>query len=133
MIIPEVIYSTVANKCPRCHKGQVFKSSNPYSFGRIFDMEEVCSCCELRYEREPGFFFGAMYVSYALFAGIFINWFLIDLLWLHLEPMTLFGLVAGTMALLFPLAFRWARLLWLNFFVRYEKKYRTHLKITVRN
>lgn len=123
MIVPEVIYSTVANKCPRCHKGKLFKSDNPYKFNGTFEMNETCSHCNLKYEREPGFFFGAMYVSYALLAGTFIIWFLVDLIWLHFDPIVLFSIVVSTMLVLFPLAFRWARLIWLNFFVRYDKKY----------
>ena len=29
-------------------------------------MQEECSVCHLRYEREPGYFLGAMYISYGL-------------------------------------------------------------------
>jgi hypothetical protein len=29
-------------------------------------MFESCSVCHLRYEREPGYFLGAMYISYGL-------------------------------------------------------------------
>lgn len=125
MIVPEVIYSTVANKCPRCHKGKFFESNNLYQLNGAFKMHEDCNHCNLKYEREPGFFFGAMYVSYALLAGIFIIWFLIDLIWLQLEPIVLFSIVVASMLALFPLAFRWARSIWINFFVRYDKKYST--------
>ncbi|MDI9339631.1 MAG: DUF983 domain-containing protein [Sediminibacterium sp.] len=123
MILPEVFYSTVANKCPRCHKGKVFSSRNPYNFSNGLHMNERCSKCDLKYEREPGFFYGALYVSYALMSGIFILWFVSDLLWLHMETTTLLICVITTMLVSFPLMFRWARTLWLNFFVRYDKTY----------
>jgi hypothetical protein len=29
-------------------------------------MHQRCSVCDLKYEREPGYFLGAMYISYAL-------------------------------------------------------------------
>jgi hypothetical protein len=32
-------------------------------------MYECCSVCDLKYEREPGYFLGAMYISYALALG----------------------------------------------------------------
>ena len=35
-------------------------------------MNEHCSECGLRYEVEPGFFYGAMYVSYAFTVGIML-------------------------------------------------------------
>lgn len=84
-------------------------------------MNEECSYCGLNYEREPGFFYGAMYVSYGLMSGILIIWYIADLLWLHLSALVLFLLVVASLLLFFPVAFRWARIIWLNFFVRYEK------------
>jgi hypothetical protein len=35
-------------------------------------MEEKCSACGMRYEVEPGFFYGAMYISYAFTVGIML-------------------------------------------------------------
>lgn len=123
MKIAEIIYSTAANKCPRCHKGKVFENNNPYSFKHPLKMNESCSECHLKYEREPGFFYGALYVSYALMAGIFILWFVADLLWIHMDAILLAVSVTASMLVLFPVVFRSARIIWLNFFVRFEKKY----------
>ena len=51
-------------KCPRCRKGPVFSGST-YSFkGQVTN--EYCSHCNLRFEREPGFFYVAMFISYAM-------------------------------------------------------------------
>jgi uncharacterized protein (DUF983 family) len=45
--------------CPRCHEGKVF--------GNMFlNMHEACPSCNLHFEREPGYFLGAMYFSYGL-------------------------------------------------------------------
>ena len=33
-------------------------------------MHDHCPVCDLRFDREPGYFLGAMYVSYALALGI---------------------------------------------------------------
>lgn len=133
MIVPEIIYSTAANKCPRCHKGKVFVNNNPYSLKKPFDMKDSCSECNLKYEREPGFFYGALYVSYALMAGIFIIWFLTDLLWIHMDAVPLAILVVSTMLVMFPLVFRSARIIWLNFFVRFDKTYSNKNKVTGRS
>ena len=49
--------------CPRCRIGSIFR----YSIFRGFPkMNERCPVCDLKFEREPGYFLGAMYVSYAL-------------------------------------------------------------------
>jgi uncharacterized protein (DUF983 family) len=130
MKVPELIFSTVANKCPRCHKGSMFATNNPYRLNRAFLMHEECSVCRLKYEREPGFFYGALYVSYALMSGIFILWFVADLIWLQWDAVSLSSWVVVTMIVFFPLAFRWARLIWINFFVRYDKeKHNKHIHI----
>lgn len=121
MIIPEITYSVLKNKCPRCHKGKIFVSNNPYDPWKFSKMHDSCSECHLHYEKEPGFFYGALYVSYALMAGIFIIWFVADLLWLHMDAFVLALSVVGSMLILFPIVYRWARIIWLNFFVRYEK------------
>jgi uncharacterized protein (DUF983 family) len=64
-------WSTVADilsqRCPRCRAGHIFG----YSIFRGFPkMQERCPVCDLRFDREPGYFLGAMYVSYALALGI---------------------------------------------------------------
>jgi len=122
MILYDIFYSTLANKCPRCHKGDIFVSGNSYNLKLFSRMHEKCSYCGLEYEREPGFFYGAMYVSYGLMSGIFIVLFVADSLWFHLPTPVLLSLVVGSMLILFPVAFRWARIIWLNFFVRYDKE-----------
>ncbi|QQL48715.1 DUF983 domain-containing protein [Mucilaginibacter ginkgonis] len=50
-------------KCPRCRRGDMFTGAT-YSFkGR---MNELCPRCGMKFEIEPGYFYAAMYVSYAL-------------------------------------------------------------------
>jgi uncharacterized protein (DUF983 family) len=50
-------------RCPRCRRGNIFR----YSIFRGFPkMHERCPVCDLKFEREPGYFLGAMYVSYVL-------------------------------------------------------------------
>ena len=62
------------HRCPRCRVGKIFRHSIFLGFPK---MHECCSVCHLRYERESGYFLGAMYISYgvalpivALIAGL---------------------------------------------------------------
>ena len=121
MIITDVIYSVVANKCPHCHKGKVFSINNPYNLRYAFTMNETCSECGLKYEREPGFFYGSMYANYALTSGLFIVLYLSDAFWFHLETWVLLTIIVVAILGLYPVTYRWGRLLWLNFFTRYDK------------
>ena len=50
-------------RCPRCRRGKIFVSSVFLGFPK---MHERCPVCLLRFEREPGYFLGAMYISYGL-------------------------------------------------------------------
>lgn len=123
MRIPEIVYSSVLNKCPRCHKGQVFEYNNPYRLGSMFKIHKTCSHCELRYEREPSFFYGAMYASYALTSGWFIIWFFIDMFFLHLDTLNFAIFITLSIIALSPLTIRLSRLLWLNFFNKYDNSF----------
>ncbi|MDH5826199.1 DUF983 domain-containing protein [Sphingobacterium faecium] len=49
--------------CPRCRKGPIF-TGNTYGF-KTQKMNTHCDYCGLRYEREPGYFYVSMFVSYA--------------------------------------------------------------------
>ena len=51
-------------KCPRCREGDIFPAKL-FSFN-LQKTNENCSHCGLRYEREPGYYYVAMFVSYAL-------------------------------------------------------------------
>ena len=61
---PSQFSAALHAKCPRCRRGDLFANSM-YGF-RTQVMHKECSYCGLRYEREPGYFYVAMFVSYAL-------------------------------------------------------------------
>ena len=49
-------------KCPRCRRGDLFKTS---MYGiKSQKMHQACPKCNLRFEVEPGYFYAAMYVAY---------------------------------------------------------------------
>jgi len=124
MKIVNIFYSTFSNKCPRCHQGDVFKEKNPYKLNKMFSLHETCSHCQLKYEREPSFFYGAMYVSYALTSGWFIIWYLIYLFYLSQFDTLYFALLVSlSILVLSPITLRLSRLIWLNFFYSFDKKF----------
>jgi len=119
MLITNITYSVLFNKCPQCHQGNVLKYP-PYKLNKLLDTEEQCSHCNLKFDKEPGFFYGALYVSYALTSGIFIVAYLLQVMFLN-WPITKFAIAMVSLLLLtFPLIARWSRVLWLNFFVKYN-------------
>jgi len=123
MIIVNILYSMLMNKCSRCHKGDVFVSKNPYNFKNMFNVHKACSHCNLTYEREPSFFYGAMYVSYAISSGWFIIWYALENFVLNWETIHFALFVTGFVIVVSPLTLRWSRLIWLNFFFKYKKEF----------
>ena len=76
-------------------------------------MNECCSICGLKFEREQGYFLGAMYISYALALGVILLW--AALLWLELR-WPLQNIVICAVLLFLPLApslTLFARVLWI--------------------
>ena len=58
-------------KCPRCGRGSLYK--------KAFRMNDTCSVCGLKFEREQGYFVGAIYVNYAATVFVAISgFFLLD-------------------------------------------------------
>jgi uncharacterized protein (DUF983 family) len=123
MIKGTKLYSILRNKCPKCHEGQFFETNNPYNLASMSKMPEKCPECGQKYEPETGFFFGAMYVSYALGVAEFVTvWVAYSVLSSEMNAGILIALILGTLVILFPLNFRLARLVWINFFVKYTGK-----------
>ncbi len=119
------LQAVLEGKCPRCRVGYMFPYG-PFNIKKMGQSNEVCSHCGLKYEREPGFFYGAMYVSYAVSVAIllvttFVLYFLFD------DPsLTAYILTVGVIAiLLYPLNFRYSRILFLHVFggIDYDPQY----------
>lgn len=101
--------------CPRCRQGKIFKK--PFYSPRGFDeMYEYCPHCGLRYEVEPGYFIGAMYVSYAISGGVaLVLGFLIFYLGNDPDSWVYASIVAPVMIIIAPVNFRISRVIWLHY------------------
>lgn len=115
------LYSIFALKCPRCHEGEMFETGS-WSFVKPFDMLHQCPKCRLNYFPEPGYYYGAMFISYIwtgwfclLFVGLF-HWIL------GWSQTAAFSLLIVFLAVNFVYIFRISRLMWINFNVKYDPK-----------
>jgi len=101
----------LTGKCPRCCRGRIFK---PVWGRTIMSMNPDCPNCGLHFEREPGYFVGAMYVSYTIGVALVLPVALVLILlagW-GVVPVTIIAILETLV--LMPLAFRWARVFWLH-------------------
>ena len=90
-------------------------------FRTFWRMHENCPECGLLFEREPGFFYGAMYFSYGI--GLVVATPVA--IWMFLkgfsEPV-IFGAMIGLLAVLSPLLYRYSRVAWMHFDQRFDPR-----------
>src|SRR5688572_7617008 len=98
--------------CPRCRRGPIFRA--PLWRG-ILAMHERCPVCALKFEREPGYFVGAMYIAYGLMLPPAVLIYLA--IWRFADWSPNVSLLCTFVAYLplVPPVMRWARVLWLYF------------------
>jgi uncharacterized protein (DUF983 family) len=102
-------------KCPRCREGKMFEHT-VFSVN-FMDMHENCPKCGLHYEVEKGFFWGAMYFSYALTVAIFIAGFFGTRLLIDAPTLTDFlRNILIPIVLFAPASYRISRILMLHLF-----------------
>ncbi|MDX2360265.1 MAG: DUF983 domain-containing protein [Crocinitomicaceae bacterium] len=109
-------------KCPRCQEGDFFKS-NPYDLKKAGDIYTNCSHCDLKYSKEPGFYFGAMFVSYALAVALFVTiWVSMSLFAPQVSVWWQIGIIIGASIILSPYLYALSKIIWINFFIKYDKQ-----------
>ena len=105
------------NKCPVCKKGKIFNERNLLFNFKKPNMYSNCPNCDYKYEKEPGFFFGAMYVSYALTISEALIIFILSTLFLGENKLILkFGIIVGAIVLFSLFNLRFSRIIWIYMF-----------------
>lgn len=118
--------SILRSKCPRCHEGDMFNNSNPYGKGGT-EPKDFCDVCGQQFELETGFYWGAMYVSYAMTAGWAISNFVLFYFVFNLSLWVFLPYLVITLIILNPLIFRISRTIYLSFFVYFDPEWRNNI------
>jgi uncharacterized protein (DUF983 family) len=126
-------YGIVHSKCPRCRVGNMFNGPT-YSF-RGQKMNDVCPYCNLRFERELGYFYVAMFISYAMncaeMIAISVAAYTLGLELIKANIWYYVGLILFAAILFSPFNFRYSRvslLYWLTPGLHYEPNRGTQKK-----
>jgi phage FluMu protein Com len=113
-------YGILTVKCPRCREGNMFPAGTLYHPKKFMQMNKNCECCGQSFEPEPGYYFGAMFISYAFNTAFFIGvWWALLIVVDEISMPMMLGVLLFVVIGLLPLNFRWSRVLWINIFVRY--------------
>jgi uncharacterized protein (DUF983 family) len=114
------LYSILTGTCPKCQNESMYVDKNPLHLGSVLKMNENCNHCGLKYQIEPSFFYGAMYVSYGLNVALGIAAFIISYLFFGASIKTSFIIIIATLIVFFPIVLRWSRNIYINMFVSYD-------------
>ncbi|AKQ44664.1 hypothetical protein TH63_01925 [Rufibacter radiotolerans] len=115
------LYSIAKLKCPRCHEGDLFENNSLLGYSKMSKMLDHCPVCQQVYEPEPGYYYGAMFISYGLTAGPTLA--IVGLMMLFSEELTLWmfmGALLLSLVLFMPAIFKLSRAIWINIFISYD-------------
>src|SRR6056297_1197583 len=114
------LYSVFTGTCPVCQEESMYKEENPYKISKLFAMHERCSNCHTKYKMEPSFFFGAMYVSYAVGIAFATAAFILAYFLFDMSRLATFVVIVAVLIVFLPVIIRWSRNIWINFFFSYD-------------
>lgn len=120
--MPNPINSVLKLKCPRCRQGDLFCNKKIYQYKGFFDMPKKCPKCGQDFQIETGFYYGAMYVSYALTIALIVAVFIALIVFniFSIELFLLLDFIALLIAL--PYLFKVSRSIWIALMVKFDKK-----------
>jgi len=120
----------ISCKCPRCSEGYLFETPNPYKLRSLTKMYKSCPKCGADFVKEPGFYIGASYVSYALTIAIWVavlvalkTFDALDLIEFGFLTHPLKLLITGisVLIILLPIIYRVSRSIWLAAFTKRKR------------
>ena len=105
-------------KCPQCRQGDLFVK--PFEFSKPLNMHKYCEKCNKNLEPEPGYYFGAMFISYGWTAWLCIFTVGFTMIFLKWSIGQSFALLIGSMAISFFWVMRISRSIYANVDMRYD-------------
>jgi uncharacterized protein (DUF983 family) len=117
MAKPSKLYSVLFNKCPRCGQGDFFVTKSAYNLRNFDKMNKHCPHCGENLVPEPGFYQGALYMSYAFYVAFMVIYFLIFVNFFEEYLDYFLASIIPILVILTPLFYRLARRSWLALFI----------------
>ncbi|MBP7408975.1 MAG: DUF983 domain-containing protein [Flavobacteriales bacterium] len=114
-------YGIFKFKCPHCHEGEFYVDRDPYHLSTAGELLDHCSVCNRKYEPEPGFYYGGMYVTYALAVATFATTYLAMMLIFPNAPLWLDALIVIiALVVLAPYYYALSKTIWAALFIPYK-------------
>lgn len=113
-----ILNSILSYQCPRCRSAKLF--NEPFRFADPLDMPERCPNCHQHFEPEPGFYFGAMFISYGISSILLLVPALILVLGYDWRADRAMILILAIGAISFFRILRLSRSVWIHINVKYQ-------------
>jgi uncharacterized protein (DUF983 family) len=114
------LYSISTMTCPQCQESHMMVG-NPYRFYTMGEVKSKCEVCGLNLKPEPGFYYGAMYVSYGLGVAIFVSiWASCTWFFDNVGVWTQISLILIALIGLGPYLYALSKVIWANIFFSYK-------------
>jgi uncharacterized protein (DUF983 family) len=121
------VHSILTGSCPKCNEESMYVGKNMYNPSFTIKMNKKCSHCGLHYSIEPSFFYGSMYVSYAIGVAFGVAAFIVFYIFLKTNLKTAFLGICATLIGFMPIIMRLSRNVWINIFVSYDKNWKNKI------
>lgn len=116
------IKSILTYTCPNCRKFKMYKV--PFMMSKPVEMHDSCEVCGQKFEPEPGFYYGAMFISYIISGFLFVGIALTMVFAFGWTFNAAMGLVLIIAILTFFKLMRISRSLWIHFIVPYNPSHK---------
>ncbi len=111
------IVNIVKGVCPNCQKEKMFEVKGNIFKLQFPKMHEICPGCDFKFEKEPGFFYGAMYVSYALTVAEGITTYVLSSFFFEKKlDLKIMIIIGAAILLLAVFNYRISRIVWAYIF-----------------
>jgi uncharacterized protein (DUF983 family) len=102
-----MIVDLLKRRCPVCRKGAVFRG--------LYAMNELCPSCGIKFERESGYFLGALVIAYVMGVATVIPTVILLVRHFEAEIPIVVLIPSLQLLLLHPVLYIYSRMAWLYF------------------
>ncbi len=111
--------SILSKKCPRCRSSKLF--IEPMMLNKPLDMNDRCPICGQNFMPEPGFYYGAMFISYLISSFFFLIVAGVTIIYFDFTVEGAFGLIIFLGIFLYFWLLRVSRSIWIHIMIKYDK------------
>lgn len=113
-----ILSSILQYRCPKCRKGKIF--TEPFNMKDPLAMPDTCSVCGQKTMPEPGFYYGAMFLSYIITAFLYLGILAVLIIVFKLSVTIAFLILLAFVALTYFKTARLSRSLWIHLMVKHN-------------